>query len=140
MVAGLLGSELGDGGENTIRVAGEHDNVLRLAIDDAGDASVGDKLYGIRTPGVLSDADIVVIRVTRGRIIDNILEDGAEADSVVNLGLLFAREVNTLGVAATLDIEDTRVRPDVFIVTDELSARIRRKSTIARVRQEEFIE
>lgn len=127
VVAGLLGGELGDGRENTVGVAGEHDDVLGLAVDEAGDAGVGDVLNGVGAAGVLGDADVVVVGNAVDRIVDDVLEDGSEADGGVDLGLLLGGEVDALGVATTLDVEDTLVGPDVLVVTDELTSGIGRQ-------------
>jgi hypothetical protein len=61
VVASLLGGQLADRREDTESITGEHDDILGLPMDHAGDASVGDELDGVRATGVLGDADIVVI-------------------------------------------------------------------------------
>lgn len=119
MVAGLFRRKLAHRRKNTESVAGQHDDVLRLRIDRARDPGVGDVLDRVRTPCVLGDADIVVVWYPGVRVIDDVLEDGTEADSVEDFGLLLGREVDAFGVAATLDVEDASVGPDVLVVTDE---------------------
>jgi hypothetical protein len=42
-------------------------------------------------------------------VINDVLEDRTETDSVEDLGLLLGRKVDALGVASTLDVEDTGV-------------------------------
>ena len=52
-------------------------------------------------------------------------------DSIVDLWLLFSGEIGALDVATALDVEDTSIRPDVLVVTNELSSRIRREGGLA---------
>jgi hypothetical protein len=109
VVASLLGGQFADRREDTESVTSEHDDVLGLALDGARNASVGNKLDGVSTTGVLGDADIVVVGLARNDVIDDVLEDGTEADGIVDLGFLLGGKVNALGVAATLDVKDTVV-------------------------------
>ena len=125
MVAGLLGGELGHRREDAVRIARKHDNIARLAVDDARDACVVDKINGVRAARVLRDADVVVVGMARCRVVDNILEDGAEADGIEDLGLLLSRKVDALRITAALNVEHARVGPNVLVVTDELTAGVR---------------
>ena len=109
MVASLLGSQLADRWEDTESVTSEHDDVLGLALDDARNASVGDEFDGVRASGVLGDAHVVVVGVAVSDVVDDVLEDGAETDGIVDLGFLLGGKVDALGVASTLDVEDTIV-------------------------------
>ena len=109
VVASLLGGQFADRREDAESVTGEHDDVLGLALDGARNASVGNKVDGVSATGVLGDADIIVVGLARNDVVYDVLEDGTEADSVVDLWLLFGRKVDALGVAATLDVEDTVV-------------------------------
>ena len=122
MIAGLLWGEFGYRGEDTVRITGEHDDVLRLTIDDARDTGVGDEFDRVRTAGVLRNADVVVVRFARGGVVYDIFENGTEAYGIENFGLFLPGEVDTFCVAASLDVEDTSVGPDMLIVADELSA------------------
>ena len=118
MVAGLLRRELAHGREHAERVAGQHDDVARLAVDHGRDARVRDEVDRVRAARVLRDAHVVVVRLARERVVHDVLEDGAEADRIEDLGLLLGGEVDRLRVAAALDVEDTGVGPDVLIVAD----------------------
>ena len=109
VVASLLGSQFADRWENTESIAGEHDDVFRLALDYAGNASIGDELDGVSATGVLRDADIIVVGLARNDVVDDVLEDGTKTDGVVDLGLFFGGKVNAFGVAPTLDVENTVV-------------------------------
>ena len=109
VVACLLGGQFANRREDTESVTSEHDDVLGLALDDARNASVRNKIDRISATGVLGDADIVVVGLARTDVIDDILEDGTETDSIVDLWFLLGGKVDALGIAATLDVEDTVV-------------------------------
>jgi hypothetical protein len=98
---------------------------------------VRDELNRIRTARVLGDADIVIVGRTRSRVVDNILEDAAKADRVVDLGLLCGGKVDALRVTATLDVKDTRIRPNVLVITDEQTPRIGTERRLSSSRQAE---
>lgn len=124
VVAGLFRRELAHRRKNTESVAGQHDDVLRLRIDRTRNPGIGDVLDRVRASCVLGDADIVVVWYPGVRVVDDVLEDRTEADGVEDLGLLLGGEVDALGVAAALDVEDTSVGPDVLVVTNEETVRV----------------
>jgi len=137
MVGSLLGGELADGREDTKGIAGQHDDVRGLAVDDARNLSIGDILDGVCASCVLGNADIVVIGRAVIGVVDDVLEDGAVADSIEDIRLLFSGEVDALGVATTFDVEYTGVRPDVLIVADKQTLGIRRQRGLAGARETE---
>ena len=109
MIASLLGGQFADRWENTESVACEHDDVFRLTLNDARDASVGDELDRVRAAGILGDADIIVVGLARNNVVNDVLEDGTETDGIEDLGLLLGGKVDTLGVTSTFDVENTIV-------------------------------
>ena len=131
MIARLLGDELRNRGQHTIRVASEHDDVLRGAGNVARYPSIGNKLDRVRAACVLGDGDIVVVWLAICYVEDDVLEDRAEANGIVDLGLLFGGEVDALGVAPAFDVEDTRIGPYVLVVADELSSWVGREGSLA---------
>ena len=137
VVAGLLGRELAHRRKHTKGIARKHDDVAGLAVDSTRYMRVRDELDRICAARVLGDADVVIVGRTRSRVVDNILEDAAKADRVVDLGLLCGGEVDALGVTATLDVEDTSVGPDVLVITDEQTPRVGTKSRLSCSRQAE---
>ena len=132
VVARLLGRELRDGREDAERVAGEHDDVLGLRRDMARDLRVRDELDGVRAAGVLRYARVVVVGHARDGVVHDVLEHGSEPDRVEDLRLLLRAEVDALCVAATLNVEDAVIGPDVLVVADEETARIGREGGLAR--------
>lgn len=122
MIAGLLRGEFGDRGKDTVRVASEHNNILRLGIDDAGNAGIRNEFDWVRAAGVFRDAHVVVVGYAGRGVVHDVFEDGAETNSVENFGFLLPSEVDAFSVATTLDIEYTGVGPNVFIVANELPA------------------
>lgn len=86
--------------------------------------SVGDKLNRVGATSILSDTNVIIIRNSGDWVVDDILKDAAESDCVEDIRLLLRREVYALGVTSTLNVEDTSIRPDMFVVTDEKTARV----------------
>ena len=137
MVAGLLGGELRNGREDTEGITSQHDDVTWLVVDHAWDLSIRDELDGICATSVLSNADIVIVGCSRDRVVNNVLQDTAEANGAVDLWLLFGGKVDSLGVASTFNVEDTLIGPDVLIITNKLSSWVSRESSLASTRETE---
>ena len=116
---GLLGCKLGDRGENTASIACEEDDVCGVAVGDARNLGVLNVLDGVGAAGVFGEGRVVVVNNTADGVEDDVLENGTEADGVEDIRLLLGGEANALGVAATLDVEDTTVSPAVLVVTDQ---------------------
>ena len=64
-----------------------------------------------------------------------VLQDSSEADGIEDLWLLLGREVDSFGITAALNVEDTVVRPAVLIVTNEAALGIGRESGLAGSRE-----
>lgn len=135
VVTCLLRREFADWWKDTKRVASQHDDIARLTIDRAWNLRIRDELNRICTTSILRDADVVVVRYARLEVIDDVLEDTAKADGVEDLGLLLGRKVDALGVAATLNVEHSRIRPDVLIITNKQSVRVGRQGSLACARE-----
>lgn len=135
VIHGLLLAKLGDRGQDTASIAGEQHNVLGVLVGDAGDLCVLNVLDGVCATGVLSQGVVIVVDNTSCRVEDNVLQDGTETDGTENIGLLLSRQANSLGVATTLNVEDTLVAPAVFVVTDESTLGVGRKGGLAGTRQ-----
>lgn len=124
MVAGLFRGQSANGRKNTKGIACQHDDVGGLTVDNTRDLSIGDKLNRVGATSVLSDADIVIIRNSGNRAVDDILKDAAKFDGIENVRFFLGREIDALGVTSAFNVKDTSVRPDVFVVTDEKAVRI----------------
>ena len=85
---------------------------------DAGDLGISDEFDGVGSAGVLGEGGVVEVDVVVF-IVDDVFEDGAVVQGIVNVRLGFLGEVDGFGVAAALDIEDAGVGPDVFIIPDK---------------------
>ncbi len=68
------------------------------------------------------EVDVVVL------IVDDVFQDRAVVEGVVDVGLGFLGEVDGLGVAAALDVEDAGIGPDVFVIADEHAGGVGGKS------------
>jgi len=137
MITGLCWGEAGDGRENTKGVASKHDDITWLAIDDAGDLGIWNVLNGVCTASVFGDADIVIVGGAVRGIVDHVLENRAISDGVIDIRFLLGREVDTLGVAAPLDVENTCVRPNVLVIADEEAVGVGRKGCLPGARKTE---
>lgn len=133
----LLGGELGDGWKNTTSIASQQDDVCGVLIGHARNLGVLNVLNGVGAASVLGQGSVVVVDNTGGRVEDDVLKDGTELDGVENIGFLLSRKTNALGVATTLDVEDTLVSPAVLIITNEGTLRISGKSCLASTRKSE---
>lgn len=124
MIAGLLRRKLADRGEDAKSIAGEHDDIRGLPVNHAGNTSVWNEINGIRAASVFSDADVVVVGFTGSNIVRDVLENGTKTDSVEYLGLLLSREIDALGITAAFNVEHPIVRPNVFVIANQLAARV----------------
>ena len=103
---------------------------------DAGDLRVLDELDRIGAAGVLRDARVGVIDVVIF-IEHHVLEHRAETQRLEDVRLALGREVDRLGVAAALDVEDAVVAPAVLVVADEMTFRIGGECRFPRAAQAE---
>ena len=65
-----------NGRKNTKGIACQHDDVGGLAVDNTRNLSVGNILNRVGATSVLSDADVVIIRNSGNRAVDDILTQG----------------------------------------------------------------
>jgi len=124
VITRLLGRKFANRGQNTKRITRQHDDIARLTIRNARDLSIRDELDRISTTRVLGDIDVVVVRHTVRRVVNDVLEDRTEADGVEDLGLFLGGKVDAFGVAPSFDVEYARVGPDVFVIADEETVRV----------------
>ena len=134
---GLVAVELGDGGQDTASVAGQEDNVGGHVGGQARNLGVGNVLDGVGAAGVLGEGAVIVVNGAGVGVEDDVLEDGTVADGAVDIGLLLGGEANALGVAATLDVEDTVVTPAVLIITNQGTVGVGRQGGLAGTRETE---
>ena len=114
----LLGGKLRYGRKHAKGIACEKDDVvgvtslLRLM-------PVFDVVDRVADAAVLRFADVVVV----GRaviVFPHVFEERVFLDRSEDLGLVILREINCLGVAAALKVEDAIVVPAVLVVADEV--------------------
>ena len=104
----------------------------------AGARGVRDEVERIGRAGVLGLGAVVVIGDARVRIEHHVLQHGAEAvGGVPDLRLGFPRELDGLGVAAALEIEDAVRAPAVLVVADQRAVRVGRQRGLAGAGQAE---
>lgn len=134
---GLLGGELGDGWEDTTGIASQQDNVCGVVLGDARNLGVLNVLNGVGAASVFGQGSVIVVDNTGGGVEDNVLKNGTELDGVENIGFLLGGQTNALGVATTLDVENTLVGPAVLVITNEGTLRVSGKSGLASTRKTE---
>ena len=84
---------------------------------------VGDA--GVLGLGVAVEVDDTVV------VGHHVLEQGVALDCAEDLRLILGREIDALGVAPSLEVEDAVVVPAVLVVTDELAGGVGRKGGLA---------
>eukprot|EP00968_Pinguiococcus_pyrenoidosus_P005034 scaffold327_cov257-Pinguiococcus_pyrenoidosus.AAC.11 len=123
VVHGLLRGELGDGREDAEGVAGEEDHVVRVATHGHR-VVVLDVVQRVRHAAVLGLAGVEVVRGVVGSLEGDILQQRIALDGPVDLRLVLLGEVDGLGVAAALEVEDAVLVPAVLVVADEVAVRV----------------
>jgi hypothetical protein len=122
VIAGLFGSEFADRRQYAESIASQHDDIGGLTIDDTRNLGIGNELDRVCTACIFGNTDIVVIRVTVKRCIDDVLKDRSESDGVENVRFFLGGEIDAFGIASSFDVEYAGVRPDVLVITDEEAA------------------
>src|SRR5207245_1428724 len=106
------------GGQHAVGVACQEEHVARvLAL--AREFGIGNVLQRIGGAGVFGDRGVVEIGPARGGIDNDVFQDAAEAQRLENLRLVGSGEMNALGIAAALEIEDAVLGPAVLVVADQ---------------------
>ena len=130
VVFGLLRGQLGYGRQNSERICGQEDDL-------GGVAGLGDRFYDILDvvdrvgyAGVFGNTLIGEVNLAVG-VHSHILEESVTTDGVVDVGLVLLGEVDDLGVASALEVEDTVIVPAVLIVTDQAALGICGKGGLA---------
>ena len=84
----------------------------------------------------------LVVKVNLAGVLvkNDILQHGAKADGLPDLGLARALEPDALGVAAALDVEHAAVRPAVLVVANQRPRRVCGQRGLARAWPDTDIE
>jgi hypothetical protein len=75
----------------------------------ARDLGILDIIDWVGAASVLRECRVVVVNLSSIGIEDNILQDRAKFDSIEDIRFLFGRQTDALGVATSLNVEDTLV-------------------------------
>ncbi len=85
---------------------------------------VRDEMQGIGRPGIFGDGCTVKIRLVPG-IHRYIFQDAAKAvDGGPDQGFKLRVEADSLGVAASFEVEDAVIAPAVFVIADQNTVRV----------------
>src|SRR5262245_51597129 len=123
MIHGLLWREPGDRRQNAECIGSQENDVMRMPANAWCD-SVVDEIKRIRGASVLCEVVGIEIQFAGCWVHHDVLKDCTEPDGVPDLRLVFTRQADTLGVAASLKIEDAAIAPAVFVVADQLALRV----------------
>ena len=85
-----------------------------------------DEFYRIRAAGVLRNADVRIV-YQMVLIEHDVLEHRAKTERLEDVRLILGRQIDGLGVAAALDVEDAFLAPAMFIVANEIAFGIGRQ-------------
>src|SRR5215213_6960214 len=99
----------------------------RYALGDG----VLDVLQGVSGAGVLGGVPVLVVDLAALAVHRDVLQHAPEADGVVDLVLLLLGEVDGLGVAAPLEVEDALLGPAVLVVAYQPALGVRRERGLA---------
>jgi hypothetical protein len=116
----LSRGKLGDGREDTVRIAGEEEDGVGMVAKGLR-LVVGNVVDGVGDTAILSLLSVEVIHFLGDRIDHNILEKSIALDGTVDIWLRLLGEVDGLGVASSFKVENSLVVPSMLIVTDELA-------------------
>ena len=136
VVLRLLGRQDRNRGQHAECIGREEDHLLggrslRYGLDDVLDVEDRVRHARVLRYGLVGEVDRTL------RAYRHVLEQCVAADGVPDVGLVLLREVDDLGVAAALEVEDAVVVPAVLVVTDELTLRVGRQRGLTRTRQTE---
>src|SRR5260370_17131649 len=119
MEHGFRRGQFGDGGHNAEGIGGEHDEILRVA-GAAGLRSVGNKMHRICSARILRLRTIVEIANPREWIENYIFKNRPEAlCRCIDGRLGLCTQLDRLGVASALEIEDAFGSPTMLVVTNQ---------------------
>ncbi len=137
MIHRLRRRELCDRRQHAEGVGGEHHHVLRLR-RAAGARGVRDEVERVRGTRVLGLGAVVEIDHAGVFVEHAVLEHRAEARACgIDLRLGLLRQLDALGIAAALEIEDAVRAPAVLVVADQRAVGIGRQRGLAGARQPE---
>ena len=127
----LFGRQPRDRRQHAISVGGEEDDILR----DRPQIllrCIRDEVDRVGTAAIFGEAVVIQVDGAGFLVHHDIFQHRAEPlgggeDFRFGLG----RQVDHLGIAAALEIEDRRVRPAMFVVTDQRAAGVRRQRGLA---------
>ena len=113
------------GRQHPERVGREEDHILRSRALRDGLHDLFDVIDRVRYARVLGHALVLEVDLAV-RIYRHVLQQGIATDGVVDVWLALFIQVDHLGVASTLVIEDAFVVPSVLVVTDQQTLRVGR--------------
>ena len=136
LLHGLLGREAAHRRQHAEGVAGEEDDVRRVATH-ARFHGVGDVVDRVGRARVLGERVVGVVDLTVVFAVHDVFEHRAEANRSVDVGLLLFGQVDRLCVATAFDVEHALLTPAVLVVSDEEALRVGGQRRLARARKPE---
>ena len=136
VILGLLRRQNGDRRQYAKRIRREENHIFRCRAVRNRLHNLLDVIDRIRNAGVLRDTLVRKINLSVGIDCD-ILEKCVTADCIVNIRLGLLIEVNDLGIATALKVEDAGIIPAVLVIADQKTLRIGRERGLAGARKAE---
>ena len=96
-----------------------------------GPVYIRDELQWVGNSRVICEARVIEIHSACVSVEDDILQNGAETDGIVDIGLLLTGETDGLGIAAPLNVEDTFRVPHMLVIPDQVTLGIRTERRLA---------
>src|SRR2546422_2785289 len=104
---------------------------------NAGNHSILDEINRVRCASIFGLTVVVIVGNPSVRIEGYVFQDAAKAKSVPYLWLVFSGELDALGIASALEVEDPVCAPAVFVIANQVARRIGRECGLAGAGQSE---
>mmetsp|Transcript_8236 Transcript_8236/g.13091 ORF Transcript_8236/g.13091 Transcript_8236/m.13091 type:complete len:208 (+) Transcript_8236:540-1163(+) len=134
VIDSLVGVQSGHRWEHTKRVTSQEDAVVWVTSHARG-LIVGDVIKRVGHTAILGLGGVSKVRPVGLWVNRVVLQQGIRADRTEDLRLILLLQVNSLGIAATLKVEDAIIVPSMLIVTKQVAARVSRQGGLASARQ-----
>ena len=134
MVHGRLFVETRNRRQHAKGISGQEDDHVGVA-SLAHSGRIVDEVDGVCHACVLGQTVVKVVRIACRTVNDDVLADGAKADGVEDLRLGGRADLDGLGIATALKVEDAAISPSVLVVADQDALGICRKRGLSGTRE-----
>ena len=124
MIHGLFRCELGNRRHDSIRIAGQHDHIIRVTSHsiEYGIFNMGD---GVTGSCIFREATIIEVEAACIRIQNHVFKQGTKPPgALMDFGLRFLGQANHFGVTPAFKVKDAPIAPSVFVIPYQLACRV----------------